>query len=160
MNTFQLSDIGVTTCFHAGATDSDVAHIPGTSSTNQISTKGVFQRFFKQLYFFLSKCFHPIFLCVYRKSTRHLCSFYLILSNLFISTYFVYLFFSIETSILTFILYRISNTIILYFFFKYVFYCSNNIEMVCSIFSSNVIDSCSVYEKYIIFSVRRIDKKY
>lgn len=66
---------------------------------------------------------------------------------------------SIETSILTFI-YRISNTTILYFLFKYVFYCSNNIEMRCSIFSSNIIDSFSVYEKYIIFFLYEESIKY
>lgn len=106
--------------------------------------------FFKQLYFFLSKYFHPVF-CVCIVNQHVICAlFYLIPSNLFISTYFVHLFSSIETSILTFI-YRISNTTILYFLFKYVFYCSNKIEMRCSIFSSNIIDSFSVYEKYIIF---------
>ncbi|XP_031624246.1 electrogenic sodium bicarbonate cotransporter 1 isoform X4 [Contarinia nasturtii] len=39
MNTFQLNNIGVTTCFHAGATTSDVANIPSTSSSSQLAMK-------------------------------------------------------------------------------------------------------------------------
>lgn len=65
MNSSQLSNIGVTTCFHAGAdvaNSADVANIPSTSlSTIQTAVKGVLQRFFL-IQGFLKKIPH---ICLY-----------------------------------------------------------------------------------------------
>lgn len=73
MNSSQLSNIGVTTCFHAGA---DVANIPSTSlSTNQTAVKGVLQRFFS-IQGFLKKI--RIFVCISFTNTLFVLSFNLI----------------------------------------------------------------------------------
>lgn len=65
MNVFQMSNIGVTTCFHAGAsstsTNADVANHPSTSSSSvipSIATKGFTRRFF---FLFLFCIFPPIY---------------------------------------------------------------------------------------------------